>query len=711
MRNIFIPLIITIILQFNSLTHQQHVPFTATDMHLMYRISDSVLSLDHKYIVYSVRKWNNETGVSSTNLMYTEIETQISHNLTNVIEGGSDSGAQFSTSFPNVVFFMRDNAVYYKQFPPLETSQEIKLTNYPIAINDFKVKANSLVFSANVYFSCTTLQCSAEQIQKQQSETYQVYDRLYMFDWDTWLPQGKGSHVFLQKVMYDNNNNDILYLNDEPIDLCLGMEINAPPSNTGSTHYDVSKDGKMITFSGHIRDYNESFKTDWKTYYINIDEMDKPVLISDSIKSRTENPRFSKDQTQIAFLSMVSPNKNSYLVIYNILTNTLTHINIDNYIDKSITEFEWYKHDEIIFTATSYQVDVLHKVNFANPATPIYSYIPIIPTTTNNISYTTLISAIYTSKSNFIISTKVAFDLPEQIVKLDLTTNKETIIVDMNKHIKQRFTLMPAEVITYTGSNNDTIYGWKMNPINYNPSSSTLYPAVFLIHGGPESSWTSGWSYRWNPQIWVNQGYMVFMINPHGSIGFTSSYRDAVRTEWGGAPYDDIMKLFDHIENNYKYVDMNRICACGASYGGYMINWLQGHTDRFKCFVNHDGAFSIISKFYSTDEIWFQKVEYCPSEKSDCNPFDGGDIRKEMEKYSPERFVKEWKTPMLVFHGGKDYRVPLTEGLSTFTALQLKNVESKMVYFPKENHWVLKPENSVKWNKEIIAWLDKYIGV
>ena len=688
-----------------SLSTQQSTPFTATDMHLMYRVSSTTISPDHKYIVFSSKKWNNITGVSSANLMYTDISTQTTYNLTSFVEGRSDSSPQFSTLFPNYVLFMRNSAVFYKAFPPTESSQEIQLTSYPISLNDYKVKADSLVFSANVYFNCTTLQCSADQIAVQKTETYQTYDRLFMFHWDEWLPQGKGSHVFIQKLIYDKQT-DTLMCNGEPRDLTLGMEINAPPHNTGSQHYDVSKDGTMVAFSGLLRNEKESWNTGWKTYYINVNEMTTPVVISGDIQARTQNPRFSKDQTQIAFLSMITPmleSENLHLVIYNILTNTLHDVSIDA-IDKSITEFEWYKNNEILFVANSYQLDVLYKVNFADYSQPSYS---LIKTATSTVSYSSLPVTIYNQKENFIISTKVAFDLPEQLVKLDLTTNEETVLVDLNKDITTRFNLSQAEMFTYQGAKQDNVYGWVLTPIDFD--ATRKYPGVFLIHGGPESSWTSGWSYRWNPQIWANQGYVVFMINPHGSTGFSSAYRDAVRNDWGGAPYEDIMNAFDHIERNYPYVDMDRLCACGGSYGGYMMNWLQGHTDKFKCLVNHDGAFSTISKFYSTDELWFQKAEFCPHDSTGCNPFDGETIRAGYEKNSPERYVKNWKTPMLVIEGGKDYRVPLTEALSTFTSLQLKGVESRFLYFPMENHWVLKPENSVKWNEEIIAWLDRFI--
>ena len=200
------------------------------------------------------------------------------------------------------------------------------------------------------------------------------------------------------------------------------------------------------------------------------------------------------------------------------------------------------------------------------------------------------------------------------------------------------------------------------------------------------------------------------MINPHGSTGYSTEFREAVRNDFGGVPYEDIINGLKFALNQNKYMDPNRVCAAGGSYGGYMINWIEGHNDlfEFKCLVTHDGDFSGIAQFYGTDELWFEMVDYCPKDKIGCRPFDGKSIRDGFEKFSPEKYIKNWKTPMLVIHGGNDYRVPITEGLCTFTSLQLKGIESKFLYFPLENHWVLNPPNQVKWYEEVLNWFGNH---
>lgn len=231
----------------------------------------------------------------------------------------------------------------------------------------------------------------------------------------------------------------------------------------------------------------------------------------------------------------------------------------------------------------------------------------------------------------------------------------------------------------------------------------------YLINYSPEGDWATGWSFRWNPELYTNHGYVVIAIDPHGSTGYTTEFRKKVRYHWGDRPYIDLMKGIDYVKEHFPYADTDNICAAGGSFGGYMINWIESQTDKFKCLVNHDGDFDPIATHYDSDDIFFAQTENCPEDKIGCNPFDSPEIRAGIEKFTPEKFVDNWKTPMLVIHGGKDYRVSLTEALSTFTALKLKNVPSKFIYYPEENHWCQRPENSIKWYEEVLGWLDTYL--
>ncbi|HXU13430.1 MAG TPA: S9 family peptidase, partial [Candidatus Binatia bacterium] len=254
------------------------------------------------------------------------------------------------------------------------------------------------------------------------------------------------------------------------------------------------------------------------------------------------------------------------------------------------------------------------------------------------------------------------------------------------------------EQFEFKGAHGDTVRGFVCRPIDF--QQGRKYPVAFLIHGGPQGSFGNDFHYRWNPQAYAGAGYVAVEINFHGSTGFGQAFTDAIRKNWGGAPYDDLMKGLDYVLKTYPFVDGERMGALGASYGGYMINWIAGHTDRFKCLVSHDGEFDTRTSYYTTEELWF------PEWENGGLPWEPGTT---YERWSPALSVQNWKTPMLVVHGAKDFRLPETEGFSAFTALQRKGVPSKLLYFPDENHWVLKAKNSILWHDTVIGWLDQWL--
>jgi dipeptidyl aminopeptidase/acylaminoacyl peptidase len=240
------------------------------------------------------------------------------------------------------------------------------------------------------------------------------------------------------------------------------------------------------------------------------------------------------------------------------------------------------------------------------------------------------------------------------------------------------------------------VQAWVVRPPDFDPARS--YPLLLLVHGGPQGAWADGWSYRWNAQVFASAGYVVFMPNPRGSTGWGQPFTDDINKDWGGKAYEDVMKGTD-FALGLPGVDRARVAAAGASYGGYMIDWIAGHTDRFKALVTHDGVFDLVSMYGSTEELWFPEWEF------------GGPYWSHPEgyaRYNPRDYVKSFKTPTLVVHGERDYRVPLEQGLGMFTALRRQGVPARLVTFPDEGHWVLKPQNSVRWYAEVLAWLDRW---
>jgi dipeptidyl aminopeptidase/acylaminoacyl peptidase len=256
------------------------------------------------------------------------------------------------------------------------------------------------------------------------------------------------------------------------------------------------------------------------------------------------------------------------------------------------------------------------------------------------------------------------------------------------------------EQFSFAGWNGETVHGYVVKPPGVAPGRKV--PIAFLVHGGPQVSLQNQWNYRWNAQVFAGRGYGVVMIDFHGSPGYGQAFTDSISQDWGGKPFVDLQKGLEAAIAKFGWLDGERACSLGPSYGGYMQNWIAGNwPERFRCIVNHAGIFDTRSMYYTTEELWFTEWE------------NGGPYYatpEVHERHNPANFVERWNTPMLVIHGERDYRVPYAQGIATFTALQRRGVESRFLYFPDENHWILKPANSLQWHAEVLGWLDRHLG-
>ena len=285
------------------------------------------------------------------------------------------------------------------------------------------------------------------------------------------------------------------------------------------------------------------------------------------------------------------------------------------------------------------------------------------------------------------------YELPECLL------SKARRLTHVNDSVLSEVSMSPLESFWFTGANNDKVQGFLVKPPNFDPNKK--YPVKFIVHGGPEVPMGDEWSYRWNDQLFAASGYVVIFINFHGSPGYGQKFIDAINGDWGGAPFEDLMKGLDYAEEHYGFIDKACECALGASYGGYMANWILGHTNRFKCIVTHDGMFNPFSAWGTTEELWFNEWEFKGT------PWTAHDV---YNKWSPRNSTPNFKTPTLVIHSQLDYRLDVSEGFQLFTALQRLGVPSKMLYFPDEGHWVLKPQNSQLWYKTVNDWVDQWVG-
>lgn len=691
------------------------IQFTAQEMHKLRRLSSPVLSPDKKYVVFSVREWNAENGKVSTHLEFTEIQTNLTYVLTAVKAGISHQNPSFNPDLPDLLFFISTDSgssqVWYMKFPPDQTSTPQQFTNYELDIDNIRLAGEIMTFSADVYFDCVenVLNCTAQknqEVEKRGSNTWGIYNKLMVRHWDSWLVEGKGSHLFSQKlIITEIDGIKIPKISEEPVDILSGMEMNSPvPPFGGSEQYDINRDGSKIVFTGMERSSDEAVNTGWKIIVADTNKVNTTYHLTKNIVARTQNPKFSPDGTKIAYLAMNRPgleSDNLHLEIYDSFSGSI--IKVTDLLDRSVNDYAWYNSHVIIFTALDLGVVKLFYVDILNPRETLKSI------TDDNFTYN---APLVLSRDTMIVQ-RNSYTNPDDLVILNFDYIQNVItsinqLTNINGDSLKNFLFDQGEKFFFQGGYEDQVQGWIIKPKDFNPDKS--YPLAFLIHGGPEGAWESSWSYRWNPQIWAHSGYVVVMVNPHGSSGMGIKFQDAVRDDWGGVPYHDLMIGLDYALDKYKFIDKNRTCAIGASYGGYMVNWIQGQTDRFKCLITHDGVFSTLSMFYATEEVWFPYSEYCPRENLGCNPYDLN-FRERYLKFSPETYVHNWKTPHLIIHGSRDFRIPISEGLSAFTALQVKGVESRFIHMTEENHWVLKAENSIKWYDEVIGWLDRYTSV
>lgn len=569
-------------------------------------------------------------------------------------------------------------------------SDVLPLVSYPLPISNLKVWTRGnrgyITFTAKVYLDCEhDLECSKGKEDKEDKD-HMIFNSLYVRHWDEFTIEGKYSHLFRQEIQ---SVGDTWRAVGKAENLMNLMKYNSPVPPFGDrSHYDISPDGTKIAFGAEKVAFNTSWSTGWEVFMFDLENYSVQNLTPYK-HVRAQNPAFSPSGKYLSFLTMARSGYEAdqlRLAMYDIPGDKGFILNW-NY---SISAFHYGHNDsEIIMEAEEdgvrmvavrnlgkFGIKIKREESSFNDVTPIHS------------------------QEGKCVSITSSYSLPPHLAFFDCAYASD--LHTTSKYIYEK-EYVEKLLIAPWDKGHFFRKGLKVNfylmlPANFDPQGT--FPLVHLIHGGPQGAWNNAWSTRWNPQIWANEGYAVLMVNPRGSTGYPQEFVDAVRGDWGGEPYKDLVEVLEYVKK-LPYIDSERVCAAGASYGGYMINWLNGNYHKYKCFVNHDGTFDSAAKYYTTDELFFQEWEFYGTPWSNKTSYD---------KFTPSRLVADWKTPTLIIHGGKDYRVPLTEGLMTFTALQRKGVPSKLLYYPSENHWVLNPKNSIQWSDESLAWINKWIG-
>ena len=593
----------------------------------------------------------------------------------------------------------------------------------------------NILFTSDVYPECDAaadaeVTCNAKKVKAAEDSKVNalIFDRLLYRHWNAYKA-GKRSHLFIIPV----SQSDLVGAYSSPMigapprDLTPG-DYDAPVfSLGGQDNYAFSPDGQEICYtSNHDKIEATSTNNDLWIVPVNNGATGAPPVPPKNITADNpasdSTPLYSPDGKYIAYRAQQRPGYESdrfRLMLYDRKTGEKKNLTED--FDRWVGTFVWDGAHEILFTAEDEGASPIFEIL---PEFCLEHCHPIKVAEGFDDDIATI--AAKTDKGNIIPGTllfsRMSLEAPTQIFIADpgtcvigleklrallLGESKEPLpqcavtkarqFTHLNDAVLSQVAMSPLEPFWFTGAHGDKVEGFLVKPPNFDASKK--YPVKFLIHGGPQGAWGDDWSYRWNPELFAANGYVIIMINFHGSTGYGQKFIDAINGDWGGAPFEDLMKGLDYAEAHYGFIDKDRECALGASFGGYMANWVLGHTDRFKCIVSHDGTFNNESDWGTTEELWFNEWEFHGT------PYTNRELYR---KWSPHLFAANFKTPTLVIHGQLDYRLDVSEGFQLFTTLQRLGVPSKMLYFPDEGHWVLKPQNSRLWWKTVNDWVDQW---
>ncbi len=643
------------------------------DLQKLDRVSSPVLSPDGSTVVFAKRIVDADVVKASSSLWVRNLLTRdMAPPKRLTPEGWNVNSPSFSPDGKTVYFLSAKSGTQQLYALPLVGGAPRQLTAFALDVASYKVSPDGtrVLFSTDTFADCKAdFACTKKRLDDTAAKksSGMVYDGLFVRHWDTWadgrrsrlfvaaLPEGKAKPVSSATSLTDRLDGDA-------------------PSKPfgGADEYTWSPDGASVVAAIRVAGKGEAWSTNFDLYQVAADGSSAPVNLTASNPAWDTGPVFSADGKTLFYRAMKRPGFEADrfgLMAMDLATKQVREIAPS--WDRSADGIVVSKDGATIYTTAQ---DVGQHPLFA---------VDVASGTAKPVVAEGSISA-FDIAGDTLAFTRNTLKTGDQLFTTTLAGAPLRAITPSAQDMLKDVSFGDFEQFTFTGWNNETVHGYVVKPHDY--VEGKKYPVAFLIHGGPQGSFGNGWSYRWNPQTYAGQGYAVVMIDQH----------------WGDRPLEDLQKGWAAAQQKYAFLDGGKACALGASYGGYMINWIAGNwNEPWKCLVNHDGVFDTRSMGYVTEELWFTEWE------NGGTPFDKPE---NYEKFNPVNHVAKWRVPMLVVQGEKDYRVPVDQGLSTFTALQRKGIESKLLYFPDENHWVLKPQNSILWHDTVNAWLKQHIG-
>ncbi len=653
-----------------GITAQQKRAITVDDLWAMNRIGSVVVSPDGELIAYSVSKYSMEDNSGQTDIYLMNIDGSDAHPILDSEENESNpnfspDGSKLTYQFGGQIWQCDLDGANKKQLTNLYTGASgIRWSN----------DGSKILFLSMVYPECSTQECNKEKdLAKENSQLeVEVFTELMYRHWNDWRGP-KRSHLFLMDVE-----------SKESTDLTLNSTFDTPPIALGSSNdYNFSPDGNEVVFTMN-KEKMLATSTNNDIFVLSLNKKNDPIQISIS-KGNDNQPVYSPDGKYIAFRSMARAGfeaDKQTLVLYNRETKTVE--NISEQFDISFGQLVWADDSKsIYYTAANEICNSIYNIN--------------IETKKNSLFIKDVDASGLNLTGNNLIFKAQKSTLPFEIFKAGIDGSGLKKLTSINATLLSKLEMNDVETFWSDGAEGAKVQSIIVKPPFFDESKT--YPMIFLIHGGPQGHWTDDFHYRWNLQMFASKGYVVVAPNPRGSTGYGQAFTDGISQDWGGKVYEDLMNAYEHAIAKYKFIDRNNTFAAGASYGGYMINWIEGHNTKFNAMVNHDGVYNLESMYGTTEELWF------PEWENGGAPWENIELYR---KWSPSEFVKYFKTPMLVVQGGMDFRVPEGQAFELFTALQKMGVDSKFVYFPKETHFVLKPQNAKFWWNTIFDWFEEH---
>ncbi len=653
-------------------------PMTATDMHMMHRMSAPSVSPDGKTAIFTLSTIDMAANKRNNPLM-----------MLDLVKGGDPRPLLGVTKGAHDAVFGTDGAIYYLA-PVKERDQLFRLGigGKPVLLSDFGADVSGFKLSADrsrvlVWADtkdCPDLACAATTFAAKPAGSARIYDQLFVRHWDTWSEPGTKSRIYAFPIVGGKLGKEARV---------TGTLVGDTPSKPfgGGEEIDLSADGKTVYFALREAGRIEPKSTNLDIFMAPADGSAQPVNLTAGNDGTDTLPTLSPDGRTLAYMSMARAGYEAdrqVLMLRDLATGQTRALT--GKWDRSVGSIAWARDGRsLLVTAEEVMEEPVWSIDAATGA---------ITRLTGNGHAGNIIplsggGAIFTQNSVM---------APDDLYRVE-AAGRTTQLTNVNRALLAQLDPVKFEKFSFRGANGDQVWGFKLKPA----AATGKLPIAFVVHGGPQGSFGNGWSYRWNPRLFSAPGYAVVSVDFHGSTGYGQAFEDSIRNNWGGWPLEDLKAGLTFATANDPQLDADRACALGASYGGYMMNWIEGNwSSRFKCIIQHDGVFDSRAMAYETEELWFDEWEH------------GGKAYYEdpaaFEKWNPVNFVANWKTPMLVVTGEKDFRIPYTQGLATFTALQRKGIASKLLVFPDENHWVLKPKNSIQWYDNVFGWMNRFMG-